>query len=106
SAMQAMKFARLDFEKFLGYNVVAEIVETLDIDNRLAASELAAERMSNALNNQSQSFSGLAARRDGRQLVGFDPSREEIGLDGGLNPALATEGGDSALERARVAPSR
>lgn len=106
SAMQAMKFARLDFEKFLGYNVVAEIVETLDIDNRLAASELAAERMSNALNNQSQSFSGLAARRDGRQLVGFDPSREETGLDGGLNPALATEGGDSALELARVAPSR
>lgn len=103
SAMQAMKFARLDFEKFLGYNVVAEIVETLDIDNRLAASERAAELMSNALNNRPQSLSGLTSRRDGRQLVGFDPSREDdVELDSGSNP----ESGDVApLELAELAPA-
>ena len=81
SAMQAMKFARLDFEKFLGHNVVAEIVATLDIDNRLAASERAAELMSNALNDQA--LGTASPRRDGRQLMGFDPSRQDA------------EGGDS-----------
>lgn len=79
SAMQAMKFARLDFEKFLGHNVVAEIVATLDIDNRLATSERAAELMSNSLNNQAAS--GFGSRRDNRQLVSFDPSRQ--GAEGG-----------------------
>lgn len=81
SAMQAMKFARLDFEKFLGHNVVAEIVATLDIDNRLAASERAAELMSNALNDQA--LGTASPRRDGRQLMGLDPSRQDA------------EGGDS-----------
>ncbi|MDP1932193.1 MAG: HlyD family efflux transporter periplasmic adaptor subunit [Gammaproteobacteria bacterium] len=41
SAQQSMKFARLDFEKFLGLNVVGEIVETLEIEARLAESERA-----------------------------------------------------------------
>ena len=91
SAMQAMKFARLDFEKFLGHNVVAEIVATLDIDNRLAASERAAERMSNALNTQA--LTGMASRGDSRQLVAFDPSRQDA------------EGGDAApLELVELNP--
>jgi multidrug resistance efflux pump len=36
---QNMKFARLDFEKFLGANVVNKILEDLRIDERIAASE-------------------------------------------------------------------
>ncbi|MGB4247944.1 MAG: hypothetical protein WBJ75_09515, partial [Pseudohongiellaceae bacterium] len=41
TAQQTMKFARLDFEKFLGLNVVSEIVEKLGIEERLAESERA-----------------------------------------------------------------
>ncbi len=38
-ARQDMRFARLDFEKFLGGAVVAEILDGLDIDGRLARAE-------------------------------------------------------------------
>ena len=40
-ARQAMRFARLDFEKFLGANIVTEIIEELEIEERLAAAEAA-----------------------------------------------------------------
>ena len=40
SATQKMKFALLDFERFLGANVVADLVERLSIEERLARSEL------------------------------------------------------------------
>jgi len=39
SATQKMKFARLDFERFLGANVVADMVKRLSIEERLARSE-------------------------------------------------------------------
>lgn len=38
-ARQKMRFARLDFEKFLGANIVAEIVGKLEIEERLAKAE-------------------------------------------------------------------
>jgi multidrug resistance efflux pump len=40
-ARQDMRFARLDFEKFLGANIVAEIISQLDIEGRLAKAEAA-----------------------------------------------------------------
>jgi multidrug resistance efflux pump len=40
-ARQGMRFARLDFEKFLGANVVNEIISQLQIEERLAAAEAA-----------------------------------------------------------------
>jgi len=40
-ARQTMRFARLDFEKFLGANVVSEIMGALEIEERLAAAEAA-----------------------------------------------------------------
>ena len=43
-ARQAMRFARLDFEKFLGANIVADIIESLDIEERLARAEEAQAR--------------------------------------------------------------
>jgi RND family efflux transporter MFP subunit len=47
SATQKMKFARLDFERFLGANVVADLVQRLSIEERLARSE---QRQSPSLN--------------------------------------------------------
>ena len=40
-ARQDMRFARLDFEKFLGGNIVTEIVAQLEIEERLARAEQA-----------------------------------------------------------------
>ncbi|MCB1672493.1 MAG: HlyD family efflux transporter periplasmic adaptor subunit [Gammaproteobacteria bacterium] len=40
-ARQTMRFARLDFEKFLGANVVNEIIAELEIEERLARAEAA-----------------------------------------------------------------
>jgi len=40
-ARQNMRFARLDFEKFLGANIVTEIIAELDIEDRLARAEAA-----------------------------------------------------------------
>lgn len=40
-ARQTMRFARLDFEKFLGASIVSEIIAELDIENRLARAEAA-----------------------------------------------------------------
>jgi len=40
-ARQAMRFARLDFEKFLGANVVGDIIGELQIEERLARAEAA-----------------------------------------------------------------
>ena len=47
-ARQDMRFARLDFEKFLGATVVNQIISDLDIEARLAAAE-EADRVSMAL---------------------------------------------------------
>ena len=40
-ARQDMRFAKLDFEKFLGGNIVTEIVQQLEIEERLARAEQA-----------------------------------------------------------------
>jgi len=40
-ARQAMRFARLDFEKFLGQNIVSDIIGQLEIEQRLAQAEAA-----------------------------------------------------------------
>ena len=40
-ARQAMRFARLDFEKFFGADIVNDIISRLEIEERLAASEAA-----------------------------------------------------------------
>jgi len=54
-ARQDMRFARLDFEKFLGANIVAEIIQELDIEARLAKAE--AEQLA----NQQQAIQAAAA---------------------------------------------
>ena len=43
-ARQTMRFARLDFEKFLGANIVEDIIRSLEIEERLARAEEAQAR--------------------------------------------------------------
>jgi HlyD family secretion protein len=82
SASQRMRFARLDLEKFLGANVVAELVTTLGIDERIARTEAAQaaatqsqamvqDRAQEVAQNREQN---RQARRPGGAGGGFDPN--------------------------------
>jgi multidrug resistance efflux pump len=69
SATQKMKFARLDFERFLGAKVVADLVARLSIEERLARSE---QRVAPALgapmdNRLEQIAQTRQARQQGRR---------------------------------------
>ncbi|MEX0619895.1 MAG: HlyD family efflux transporter periplasmic adaptor subunit [Pseudohongiellaceae bacterium] len=60
-ARQTMKFARLDFEKFLGADIVNEIIGTLEIEERLARAEAieaeALEEVTQTLDSRRGDFS-------------------------------------------------
>ena len=71
-----MRFARLDFEKFLGGNVVGEIIALLEIEERLAkaeATDLAATAMPGDTQSQQNIAPARSAQRQGG-AGGFDPS--------------------------------
>ena len=73
-ARQEMRFARLDFEKFLGGNVVTEIIEQLEIEERLArveAADLAAVATASALSDDS-TLQNFASQRSAQSA--FDPT--------------------------------
>lgn len=46
-ARQTMRFARLDFEKYLGANIVGDIIDELEIERRLAEAEAAQQASQN-----------------------------------------------------------
>ena len=74
-ARQAMRFARLDFEKFLGANVVDDIITELEIEERLARAE-AADQAALQLSRQPVAETLTAERRprSAPAAGGFDPA--------------------------------
>ena len=77
-ARQEMRFARLDFEKFLGGDVVSQIIAQLEIEERLARAEAADLAAVSAI-SRGNPVEEMAAQRAARQLReanggGFDPS--------------------------------
>jgi len=72
SATQKMKFARLDFERFLGANVVADLVKRLSIEERVARSEQrAAETIGAPMDNRLEQIAQTRqARQQGRRPDG------------------------------------
>ena len=77
-ARQEMRFARLDFEKFLGGDVVSQIIAQLEIEERLAIAEVADLAAVSAVSRGNQ-VEKMAAQRAARQSRGgsgggFDPS--------------------------------
>jgi len=77
-ARQEMRFARLDFEKFLGGDVVSQIIAKLEIEERLARAEAADLAAVSAISRGNQ-VEEMAAQRAARQSRGgsgggFDPS--------------------------------
>jgi hypothetical protein len=74
-ARQEMRFARLDFEKFLGGDVVSQIIEQLEIEERLAKAE-AADLVAVPRGNQVEEMTVQRAARQfrGGSGGGFDPS--------------------------------
>ncbi len=103
---QNMKFARLDFEKFLGANVVNKILLDLKIDERIAASEIA----------DAAAFAGISdtqavpetpeftlGRREQRQRPagGFDPNNLDSlppQMRERIEQAMADNGGELPAE--------
>jgi multidrug resistance efflux pump len=77
-ARQEMRFSRLDFEKFLGGDVVSQIIGQLEIEERLATAEIADLAAVSAV-SRGNPVEEMAAQRAARQLReanggGFDPS--------------------------------
>ena len=71
-ARQDMRFARLDFEKFLGANIVADIIAQLDIEERLARAE------ARQLQSQQQAIENAAAPA---RAIEVPPSASSSALD-------------------------
>lgn len=79
TAAQRMRFARLDLEKFLGANVVAELTDKLGIEERLARTEAAriaatqTEVIRETRVDQIQQNREQARRQGDRSASGFNP---------------------------------
>lgn len=75
-ARQDMRFARLDFEKYLGGNIVGEIVAQLEIEERVARAEAAdlAAAQAEANRNPVTSAASAAGERRRGAGAGFDPN--------------------------------
>ncbi|GIT20622.1 MAG: hypothetical protein CM1200mP40_03040 [Gammaproteobacteria bacterium] len=72
-ARQEMRFARLEFEKFLGGNLVSGIIRRLEIEERLAKAEAEdLEAMSRSLPSSRNSIEEIAEERAPRPA--FDPT--------------------------------
>ena len=72
-ARQEMRFARLEFEKFLGGNLVSGIIRRLEIEERLAKAEAEdLEAMSRSLPSTRNSIEEIAEERAPRPA--FDPA--------------------------------
>ena len=72
-ARQEMRFARLEFEKFLGGNLVSGIIRRLEIEERLAKAEAEdLEAMSRSLPSTRNSIEEIAEERAPRPA--FDPT--------------------------------
>ena len=72
-ARQEMRFARLEFEKFLGGNLVSGIIAQLEIEERLAKAEAEdLEAMSRSLPSGRNSIEEVAEERAPRPV--FDPA--------------------------------
>jgi len=74
-ARQGMRFARLDFEKFLGANVVNDIIAGLEIEERLARAEAADQAALQADSAPARIAEAAGARsRQSSSAAAFDPA--------------------------------
>ena len=99
---QDMRFAKLEFEKYLGGNIVSEIVEKLQIDERLAAQQeaFAAEQLvANASIENSSSTEAVELKA---AVPAFDIDSIPSQYQGVVREAMANNGGklpDEMLQR-------
>lgn len=106
-ARQSMRFARLDFEKFLGGALVGEILEQLEIDERLARAEAADRRAaeSSAIGERPRSRRGEQdSLSNGSSSAEFDIDSLPPQAQERIRQAMAENGGElppEFLERMR-----
>jgi len=92
-ARQNMRFAKLDFEKFLGGNIVTEIVQQLEIEQRLARAEqadLEAARLAEAPVTPTVASSGTDG---GTSDLPFDLDSMPPQMQERIRQAMAENGG-------------
>lgn len=101
-ARQGMRFARLDFEKFLGANVVADIIGQLEIEERLARAEAAdLAKLDTDQDLSPQSAIAGASPRAAASAGAFDPSDIDslpAPVQDRIRQAMAENGGQVPAE--------
>ena len=101
-ARQGMRFARLDFEKFLGANVVNDIITQLEIEERLARAE-AAEQVSLQVDRGASLETVVSQTRPetAPSAGGFDPANIDSlppPMQERIRQAMAENGGQLPAE--------
>ncbi len=97
-ARQDMRFAKLDFEKFLGGNIVNEIVQQLEIEERLARAEQAdfdAAQLADSLADNTAVSNDSAS---GTQALPFDLDAMPPQMQERIRQAMADNGGTLPAE--------
>lgn len=101
-ARQDMRFAKLDFEKFLGGNVVNEIVSELEIEERLARAEQAdleaASQASTAGIGSAQGRTAAAAQQPQSAAAPFDIDSLPEQMQERVRQMMAENGGELPAE--------
>lgn len=96
-ARQGMRFARLDFEKFLGANVVNDIIAELEIEERLARAEAADLAALKAESSPVRAAGSVGSRQaPAASAGGFDPDNLDAlppQLQERIREAMAGNGG-------------
>ena len=101
-ARQAMRFARLDFEKFLGANVVNDIIVQLEIEERLARAEAAEQAALQAVSDSGLDTNVAPTRSQTAPAAGgFDPADIDslpAPMQERIRQAIADNGGELPAE--------
>lgn len=92
-ARQDMRFAKLDFEKFLGGNIVNEIVQQLEIEERLARAEQADFEAAQLADSLANDTAPSAAADSAAAELPFDLDSMPPQMQDRIRQAMADNGG-------------
>lgn len=97
-ARQEVRFAKLDFEKYLGGNIVNEIVEQLEIEERLALAEQADLKAAQLADKPALDVSAVTDSAAGSAEMPFDLDAMPPKMQERIRQAMADNGGTLPAE--------
>ncbi|PCI79421.1 MAG: hypothetical protein COB20_04700 [SAR86 cluster bacterium] len=92
-ARQDMRFAKLDFEKFLGGNIVKQIVQQLEIEERLARAEQADFEAAQLADSLAGDTASSADSDSGAEELPFDLESMPSQMQDRIRQAMVDNGG-------------